>query len=138
MVEYRAKPLNRVFFALADPTRRAILLHVARGEARVTALAAGFTISLAAVSKHIRVLEEACLLKRAKQGRETPLAPVPRAAPRRHRWDQPVQPVLDRTPRPHQTTSRIQGKKPRAPLIHRLPTPSPLTKGDLPHDRRSN
>lgn len=70
MVEYRGKPLNRVFFALADPTRRAILLHVARGEARVTALAAGFTISLAAVSKHIRVLEEAGLLKRTKDGRE--------------------------------------------------------------------
>jgi len=70
MVEYRRKPLNRVFFALADPTRRAILLHVARGEATVTALAAGFTISLAAVSKHIRVLEAAGLLQRTKQGRE--------------------------------------------------------------------
>lgn len=70
MVEYRGKPLNRVFFALADPTRRAILLHVARGEATVTALAAGFTISLAAVSKHIRVLEEAKLLQRTKHGRE--------------------------------------------------------------------
>src|SRR5262249_28856828 len=76
-VEYRAKPLNRVFFALADPTRRAILLHVARGEARVTALAAGFTISLAAVSKHIRVLEEAGLLKRTKQGRAYHLRLVP-------------------------------------------------------------
>jgi len=77
MVEYRGKPLNRVFFALADPTRRAILLHVARGEARVTSLAAGFTISLAAVSKHIRVLEEAGLLKRTKQGREYHLRLVP-------------------------------------------------------------
>src|SRR5262249_29886374 len=70
MVEYRRRPLNRVFFALADPTRRAILLHVPKRGAPVTALAAGFTISLAAVSKHIRVLEEAGLLKRTRQGRE--------------------------------------------------------------------
>ena len=70
MVKYFRKPLNRVFFALSDPTRRAILMRVAHGELTVTALAAPFAISLVAVSKHIRVLESAGLLKRTKQGRE--------------------------------------------------------------------
>jgi DNA-binding transcriptional ArsR family regulator len=65
-----SESLNRVFFALSDATRRAILARVANGEVTVTAIAAPFAISLAAVSKHIRVLEQAGLLKRSKQGRE--------------------------------------------------------------------
>ena len=59
-----------MFFALSDPTRRAILARVAVGEGTVTAIAAPFAMSLAAVSKHIRVLELAGLLERHKQGRE--------------------------------------------------------------------
>jgi DNA-binding transcriptional ArsR family regulator len=70
VVEHLPESLNRVFFALSDPTRRAILARVAAGEGTVTALAAPFAISLAAVSKHIRVLEQAGLLKRSRQGRE--------------------------------------------------------------------
>jgi DNA-binding transcriptional ArsR family regulator len=77
MVEYRAKPLDRVFFALADPTRRAVLVRLADGELTVTAIAAPFGISLAAVSKHIRVLEEAGLVKRTRAGREHRLQFVP-------------------------------------------------------------
>ena len=56
--------------ALADPTRRAILQRLTRGEERVTALAAPFSMSLNAVSKHIRVLEEAKLVRRRRVGRE--------------------------------------------------------------------
>lgn len=56
--------------ALADPTRRAILQRLASGEARVTQIAAPFPISLNAVSKHIKVLEEARLVKRRREGRE--------------------------------------------------------------------
>ena len=59
-----------MFFALSDPTRRAILARVSLGEGTVTAIAAPFAMSLAAVSKHIRVLELAGLLERQKQGRE--------------------------------------------------------------------
>jgi DNA-binding transcriptional ArsR family regulator len=70
VVEYHAKPLDRVFFALADPTRRAVLARIVTGELTVTAIAAPFGISLAAVSKHIRVLEDAGLLKRTRHGRE--------------------------------------------------------------------
>jgi DNA-binding transcriptional ArsR family regulator len=77
MVEYQSKPLSRVFFALSDPTRRAVLARIVDGEMTVTAIAAPFGISLAAVSKHIRVLEEAGLLKRHRQGREHRLSFVP-------------------------------------------------------------
>jgi DNA-binding transcriptional ArsR family regulator len=70
VVKYKPESLSRVFFALSDPTRRAILARVAEGEVTVTALAAPFAMSLVAVSKHIRVLEQAGLLQRSKQGRE--------------------------------------------------------------------
>ena len=61
--------LDRTFAALADPTRRAILARLARGEASVTSLAAPFRMSLPAVSKHLRVLERAGLLARSREGR---------------------------------------------------------------------
>jgi DNA-binding transcriptional ArsR family regulator len=56
--------------ALADPTRRAIVKRLARGEARVTDIARPFAMSLNAVSKHILVLERARLVRRRRQGRE--------------------------------------------------------------------
>jgi DNA-binding transcriptional ArsR family regulator len=65
-----AARLDHTLGALADPTRRAILLRLAEGEARVTDLAEPFDISLNSVSKHIRILERAQLVKRRKIGRE--------------------------------------------------------------------
>jgi DNA-binding transcriptional ArsR family regulator len=62
--------LDRTLLALSDPTRRAILGHLAAGEVRVTELARPFAMSLNAVSKHIRVLERAGLVRRRKAGRE--------------------------------------------------------------------
>jgi DNA-binding transcriptional ArsR family regulator len=62
--------LDRTLVALADPTRRAILTRLSRGPARVTELAKPFAISLNSVSKHIRLLERACLVRRSKRGRE--------------------------------------------------------------------
>lgn len=56
--------------AIADPTRRAIIEQLARGPARVTDLAAPFAMSLNAVSKHIKVLERAHLVRRSRSGRE--------------------------------------------------------------------
>jgi DNA-binding transcriptional ArsR family regulator len=70
MVKQFPKSLNRVFFAISDPTRRAILARLGDEQLTITALAAPFAISFVAVSKHIRVLENAGLLKRTKQGRE--------------------------------------------------------------------
>ncbi len=62
--------LDHTLAALADPTRRAILQHLSRGEARVTDLACPFAISLNSVSKHIRCLERAGLVRRRRAGRE--------------------------------------------------------------------
>ena len=62
--------LNATLLALADPTRRAILRRLASGTARITDLAAPFDMSLNAVSKHIKVLERAGLVRRRVAGRE--------------------------------------------------------------------
>ena len=68
MVNY-PEPLDATFGALADPTRRAILARLALGQTSVTELARPFSMSLPAVSKHLRVLEQAGLLAREKDGR---------------------------------------------------------------------
>ncbi len=65
-------PLSATFAALADPTRRAILARLASGEASVKELAAPFDISQPAISKHLRVLEEAGLIERGRQAQWRP------------------------------------------------------------------
>jgi DNA-binding transcriptional ArsR family regulator len=63
--------VTAVFAALADPTRRRIVQRLSeQGESRVTALAKPFRISLPAISRHLRVLENARLIKRKRHGRE--------------------------------------------------------------------
>jgi DNA-binding transcriptional ArsR family regulator len=69
MVNYSDAVLDATFGALADPTRRAILARLADGEASVGELAQPFEMSLPAVSKHLRVLENAGLIGRRKDGR---------------------------------------------------------------------
>jgi DNA-binding transcriptional ArsR family regulator len=69
MVKHSSVTLNRVFAALSDPTRRQILAHLARGDKCVTHLARPHDMSLPAVSKHLRVLEKAGLLRRRRYGR---------------------------------------------------------------------
>lgn len=83
--------LDRVLTALADPTRRALLAALAGGPARVTDLAAPFPMSLAAVSKHLKVLEGADLVHRNRHGREHVLEL--NAAPLREvvRWIHPYE-----------------------------------------------
>jgi DNA-binding transcriptional ArsR family regulator len=61
--------MNLVFQALADPTRRAILSRLSNGICTVSELAEPFSISLAAVSKHVKVLERAHLLEQTREGR---------------------------------------------------------------------
>ena len=68
MVNYSTE-LNQTFSALSDPTRRAILSKLAKGDVPILELASPFDMSLPAVSKHIRVLEKAGLVIRTKQGR---------------------------------------------------------------------
>jgi len=65
-------PLSATFAALADPTRRAILARLAQGEASVGQLAAPFSISQPAVSKHLKVLEQAGLIKRGRAAQSRP------------------------------------------------------------------
>jgi len=74
MVEYSSKLLDRTFGALADPTRRRILSQLAKGDGCVTDLARPHAMSLAAVSKHLIVLEKAGLVKRRRNGRVHSLA----------------------------------------------------------------
>lgn len=64
--------LSATFAALADPTRRAILGRLARGDATVNELAAPFRISLPAVSKHLKVLERAGLITRSREAQSRP------------------------------------------------------------------
>jgi DNA-binding transcriptional ArsR family regulator len=69
MVEERVDELSAVFRALGDPTRRAMLRRLAAGERSVGELAQPFRMSLAAASKHVRVLERAGLVRRTVRGR---------------------------------------------------------------------
>jgi len=79
MVERQLLPatgraLDLAFAALADPTRRQIVQRLADGDARVTDLAEPFSMSLNAVSKHLKVLERAGLVRRRRAGREHHIA----------------------------------------------------------------
>jgi DNA-binding transcriptional ArsR family regulator len=69
MVKCSTRLLDRTFGALADPTRRRILEHLAGGDRCVTDLARPYRMSLPAVSKHLRVLENAGLVRRKRDGR---------------------------------------------------------------------
>jgi len=88
--------LDRTFGALADPTRRAILARLAKGEASVTELAEPFEMSLPAVSKHLKVLERAGLVSRGRERqwrparlRATPIREVAEWTDRYRRfWDE--------------------------------------------------
>lgn len=88
-------PLSATFAALADPTRRAILARLAKGEASVTELAAPFDLSQPAISKHLRVLEKAGLIERGRHAQWRPrrlrAGPLKEAAAwvgqYRHHWE---------------------------------------------------
>ncbi len=84
MGEHQSARLDGVFNALCDPTRRAILARLTDADARVTDIAADFPISLNSISKHIRMLERAGLVRRAVSGRDHVLslnaAPLSEAA----------------------------------------------------------
>ena len=69
MIELQTPPLGPIFHALSDSTRRRMLLELASGERTVGQLAQPFAISLAAASKHIKVMESAGLIQREVRGR---------------------------------------------------------------------
>jgi DNA-binding transcriptional ArsR family regulator len=86
MVELQLSPLDAVFHALGDPTRRQMLRDLAEGERSVGQLAEPFAISFQAASKHIKVLESAGLIRREIRGRThlCRLEPGPLASA--HQW----------------------------------------------------
>jgi DNA-binding transcriptional ArsR family regulator len=86
MVNYSSAALDATFAALSDPTRRAMLARLARSDSSVTELAAPFDMSLPAVSKHLRVLQDAGLLAREKRGRVHRLSLVPQRLQEAHAW----------------------------------------------------
>jgi DNA-binding transcriptional ArsR family regulator len=86
MVNSRAQALDRVFSALADPTRRAIVARLADGRASVGQLAAPFEVSLPAISKHLRILENVGLVARERYGRVHELRLVARPMREAAEW----------------------------------------------------
>lgn len=81
-----ADVLSAKFAALADPTRRAILARLAKGESSVTALAEPFAMSLPAVSKHLKVLERAGLITRGREAQWRPARIEPEAMKEVDQW----------------------------------------------------
>ena len=69
MVEY-VMQLDAVFGSLADPTRRDILSRLQLGELNVSEIAGVYDVSLAAISKHLKILEQARLIRKRRQGKE--------------------------------------------------------------------
>jgi DNA-binding transcriptional ArsR family regulator len=87
MVEHTdSTELDRVFSALADPTRRAILRALTRRPATINEIAKPFPVSLNAISKHVMVLERAGLLRREIKGRQHHCRIEPRPLLQAHAW----------------------------------------------------
>jgi DNA-binding transcriptional ArsR family regulator len=107
--------LNRTFAALADPTRRRILAHLARGDRCVTDLARPHAMSLPAISKHLRVLERAGLLRRRRYGRVHQLnleaEPLKKAAQWVEEYRKFWEGSLDRLAAYLEKTNKAAGKK---------------------------
>jgi DNA-binding transcriptional ArsR family regulator len=78
--------LSATFAALADPTRRAILARLTKGERSVTELAAPFEMSLPAISKHLKVLERAGLVARSRDAQYRPCRLRPRPLKDASKW----------------------------------------------------
>jgi DNA-binding transcriptional ArsR family regulator len=72
-VDENTERLNRVFAALADPTRRDLVARLAGADATVGELAQPYDVSLQAISKHVKVLEEAGLVTRSKDAQRRPV-----------------------------------------------------------------
>jgi DNA-binding transcriptional ArsR family regulator len=102
--------LDRTFAALADPTRRAVLERLGTGSATVSELAEPFTISLTGMKKHLRVLEEAGLVRTEKVGRSRVCTAVPQPLDDVRAWTDAYRRMLDeRLDRLGELLARTQG-----------------------------
>ena len=108
-------PLSRTFAALADPTRRAILARLADGEETVNELAKPFHMSVQAVSKHLRVLEQAGLITRGRDAQWRPcrlqVAPLDNATEWIDRYRDIARDRLDRLDQEIQRIRRAQNNR---------------------------
>ena len=86
MVEQSNSDLDRVFHALADRTRRTLLHNISQSRLSVGELAAPYAMSLAAVSKHLDVLERAALIRRERQGKSRMVSLNPRPLEAAEQW----------------------------------------------------
>jgi DNA-binding transcriptional ArsR family regulator len=106
--------LSQTFAALANETRRAILAHLAQGEANVNELAAPFAMTLPAISKHIKVLETAGLVVRGRQAQYRPCSIEPTRLAEVSSWAEQYRPVWeDRFSRMDEYVTQIQSHRER-------------------------
>ena len=111
-----ADPLSTTFAALADPTRRAILARLALGETSVSELAEPFKVSLPAISRHLKVLERAGLIRRGREAQWRPCRIEPSALKGVDDWLEEYRRFWEETARPAGRLSAGaagQGKKKR-------------------------
>lgn len=110
MVQYQPA-LDTTFAALSDPTRRGILLRLGRGAASITDLAGRFDMTLTGMKKHVRVLEDAGLVKTEKVGRVRTATLGPRSLEDEMKWIESYQKMLnDRLNRLEEFLERTRDK----------------------------
>ncbi len=115
-------PLSATFGALADPTRRAIIARLARGETTVTELSKPFDMSGPAISKHLKVLENAGLITRSREAQWRPCKIEPQALKSLDEWlDQYRQFWEQRLDRLEDYLRELQGLPPQRPKGPRGP-----------------
>ena len=142
MVKYEAPILDRVFAALADPTRRGVLDSLAGGSLGVSELAAPHGMSLPGFMKHLRVLEDAGLIARAKEGRvvscELSAAPMKTASAWMSRYEKFWSDKLDALARYLYQQEELQTWN--KPVRRTSPEPSPRSpsRGTTPSRRRKS
>jgi DNA-binding transcriptional ArsR family regulator len=145
MVQYKDEVLDRVFSALADPTRRQVLESLGRGSLAVSELAEPHGMSLPGFMKHLRVLEDAGLIARNKEGRvvscELSAAPMQQAASWMQRYEKFWTEKLDSLARYLYQQEELQTwKTPASPKSPRSPssasTPSRRKKSGAPGPTR--
>ncbi|NOU28354.1 MAG: winged helix-turn-helix transcriptional regulator [Polyangiaceae bacterium] len=109
-----AESLDSIFAALADPTRRAIVARLAKGEATVLELAAPFEISLPAISRHLKVLERAGLISRGRDAQRRPCQLRTAALDEITRWAQHTREAWnDRFDQLDDYLKKLQAKPPK-------------------------
>lgn len=91
----RVSPLDQAFAALADPTRRGIVEHLARGEASVSELVGRFSLTQPTISSHLKVLESAGLISRRKEAQLRPCKLVPERLKAVTDWLEQVQEIWE-------------------------------------------